>query len=239
MTLSLWALAVAVAGTVLLAAAGPAHRLGLPLGAAFTLMRWAGYVGLAGAVFSLGAMLWARRQSRRGAATVAAIAVFVGVVTAAVPYGWLRQAQGRPLIHDVTTDLENPPAFQAIGPGRARAANSLARAPEVAQLQRQSYPDLAPVTIAQPAPLVFDRARATAERLGWTIVAADRATGRIEATDTTRWFGFTDDIVVRLTPWGTGTRVDLRSVSRTGESDLGSNAKRIRTFLAALQEDRG
>jgi uncharacterized protein (DUF1499 family) len=77
--------------------------------------------------------------------------------------------------------------------------------------------------------------RLVADNQGWTIVASDPATGRLEATDTTRWFGFTDDIVVRLTPWGTGTRVDVRSVARRGSADTGTNARRIRRFLAALQ----
>jgi uncharacterized protein (DUF1499 family) len=106
----------------------------------------------------------------------------------------------------------------------------------VAMQQRQGYPDLAPLTLPEPSGQVFARARATAERLGWDIVGADPATGLIEATDTTRWFGFEDDVVVRVTPWGTGTRVDLRSVSRAGRSDIGSNADRLRRFLEALQE---
>ena len=89
--------------------------------------------------------------------------------------------------------------------------------------------------MSQPPGLVFDRARLVAENQGWTIVTSDAAAGRLEATDTTRWFGFTDDIVVRLTPWGTGTRVDVRSVSRHGTTDTGTNARRIRRFLTALQ----
>ena len=71
---------------------------------------------------------------------------------------------------------------------------------------------------------------------GWEIVTADKSSGRIEATDTTRWFGFTDDVVVRLTAWGAGTRVDVRSTARTGAGDLGRNASRIRRFLDDLGE---
>ena len=81
---------------------------------------------------------------------------------------------------------------------------------------------------------MFARARATAERLGWEIVKADPAAGLIEATDTTRWFGFVDDIVTESRRGGRGA-VDLRSVSRVGRSDIGTNAERIRAFLAALQ----
>jgi len=239
MRLSLGASGVAIASLVLLGLAGPAYRLGLPLSTAFTMVRWASYGALGGAALAVGAVFWARRKGgkNRGAATsVASLGVILGVLTAAGGYGWLRQAQRAPLLHDVTTDLENPPLFQALVSLRASAANSLARTREVDQLQRQHYADLAPVTVAQPPRLVFDRSHLIAENQGWQIVTADPGAGRIEATDTTAWFGLTDDIVVRLTPWGTGTRVDVRSVSREGTSDLGTNARRIRRFLAALQE---
>ena len=70
---------------------------------------------------------------------------------------------------------------------------------------------------------------------GWEIVAAVPEEGRLEATDRTRWFGFRDDIVVRVRSDGPGTRVDVRSVSRVGRSDLGTNARRIRGFMDALR----
>ena len=70
--------------------------------------------------------------------------------------------------------------------------------------------------------------------MGWQVAATDTAAGRLEATHTTRWFGFKDDVIVRIRPEGTGSRVDVRSVSRVGLSDLGANAERIRGFLAKL-----
>jgi len=236
MRLSLTAGGVAVAGLLLLGIAGPAHRLGLPLGDAFSVVRWSAYVALAGAVLSLGAVFWARRASRRGAAAVAAAGVVLGILTSAVGYTWLRVALGAPPLHDITTDLENPPAFTAVVARRPPGSHSLTRTREVDQLQRQHYPDLAPLVIPLPARLVFDRARLVADNQGWTIVASDPAAGRIEATDTTWWFGFTDDIVVRLTAWGTGTRVDVRSASRRGTTDTGTNARRVQRVLAALQQ---
>jgi uncharacterized protein (DUF1499 family) len=236
MKLTLAAGAVAVAGLLMLGLAGPAYQLGLPLGSAFTVVRWSALVALAGAGCSLGAVLWYRRKGRRGAAALAGAGVLLGVVTAAVGYGWLRQAQRAPMLHDITTDLENPPVFEAVVARRATAANSLVRTREVDELQRQNYPDLAPLVVAQPARLVFDRARLIADNQGWSIVKSDPAAGRLEATDTTWWFGFTDDIVIRLTPWGTGTRVDVRSAARDRTGDTGTNARRIRRFLAALQQ---
>ena len=66
-------------------------------------------------------------------------------------------------------------------------------------------------------------------------MAAVPAEGRLEATARTRWFGFRDDVVVRVRPDGAGSRVDVRSVSRVGRSDLGTNARRIRGFMDALR----
>jgi uncharacterized protein (DUF1499 family) len=236
MKLSLAAGAVVVAALLMLGLAGPAYRLGLPLGSAFTVIRWSALVALAGAGCSLGAVLWHRRKSRRGPAALAGAGVLLGVMTAAVGYGWLRQAERAPMLHDVSTDLENPPVFEAVVARRATAANSLVRTREADQLQRQYYSDLAPLVVAQPVRTVFDRARLIAENQGWSIVKSDPAAGRLEATDTTWWFGFTDDVVIRVTPWGTGTRVDVRSASRDRAGDTGTNAKRIRRFLTALQQ---
>jgi uncharacterized protein (DUF1499 family) len=92
-----------------------------------------------------------------------------------------------------------------------------------------------PVSLALSPAAAFNRALDAAQRMGWTIVAADDTAGRIEASDRSRWFGFTDDIVVRITPSGSGSRVDVRSSSRLGRSDFGVNAARIRAYLAALR----
>lgn len=235
MGLSIAACGMAVVGLALLGAAGPAYRLGVPLGSAFDMVRWAAYVSLGGAAVSVAALLWSRQKAHTGAAVVAGLGVLIGILTAAIGYGWLRQAQAAPALHDVTTDLENPPAFDALATQRPADSNVFVRSRELDQLQRQHYPDLAPVIVSQPARLVFDRARLVADNQGWTIVTSDPDAGRLEATDTTRWFGFTDDIVVRVIPWGTGTRVDVRSVSRYGTTDTGTNARRIRRFLSALQ----
>ena len=105
---------------------------------------------------------------------------------------------------------------------------------EVADAQRKGYPDIQPKMLEVPPQVAFARALETAERMGWTLVANDPAEGRIEATDTTFWYGFKDDIVIRVTRAGAGSRVDVRSVSRVGRSDIGTNARRIRRYLDKL-----
>ena len=81
----------------------------------------------------------------------------------------------------------------------------------------------------------FDRALTAARAMGWEIVASDPAQGRIEGTATTFWFGFKDDIVVRVGADGSGSRVDVRSLSRIGKSDVGANARRIRDYLGKVK----
>ncbi|MDA1183318.1 MAG: DUF1499 domain-containing protein [Acidobacteria bacterium] len=239
MTFTLLACAIAALGLALLGIAGPAYRIGvLSLPNAFTLFRWAAYAGLAATLVGLVAGGLAYRRGARVATFLAAMAALGGAAAFGIPFEWQRQARSVPPIHDITTDLERPPTFDAIVPLRADAPNSLERPSDLSERQRLGYPDLAPMTLPVPSDQAFDRALAAARQAGWTIVTADKGTGRIEASDTTRWFGFTDDVVVRLTPSGDGTRVDVRSVSRVGGSDVGTNARRIRQYLAALREMR-
>ena len=222
-------------GLILLALAGPSYRVGvLSLTYAFTLLRWAAYTGIVAVVLGTIAAGLAYRRHLRVQMVVAAPALLAGLVAVGVPFEYQRRARAVPPIHDISTDLENPPTFEAILPLRADAPNGLERTSEVTELQRHGYPDLAPVTLPIPLDQTFDRALAAAQEAGWQIVTADKSSGRIEATDSTRWFGFKDDVVVRLTPWGAGTRIDMRSVSRIGRSDIGTNARRIRQYLDRL-----
>lgn len=225
---------VAVLALVVLGIAGPAYRLGASLPTAFAIMQWAEYIGIAATLIAIGSAIYSYRGRKWVGTLVSVLALVVGLTAIAIPMSWQRRVQRLPSIHDITTDLENPPAFQSILEKRADAPNTLDRTPQLSVLQREGYPDLAPVTLPTAPPATFDRALAVAQSHGWEIVTADKSSGRIEATDTTRWFGFTDDVVVRLTPWGAGTRVDVRSTARTGTGDLGRNASRIRRFLDDL-----
>ena len=147
-----------------------------------------------------------------------------------------------PGIHDITTDTQNPPQFVDVLPLRADAPNTTVygggegETPEsLAALQQSAYPDIVTRPFQESPTAVFERAAAAARSLGWDIVAEVPAEGRIEATDTTFWFRFKDDIVIRIRPAGNGGAVlDARSVSRVGRGDAGKNAERLRAFFAAL-----
>jgi uncharacterized protein (DUF1499 family) len=233
---SLLALGITVLSLALLGLAGPAYRLGLSLGSAYQIIIWTSHIGGAAALGAIVIAVLAYRARHWMRLTVAAIAAIVGLTSFAIGFNAQLRREHSPAIHDLTTDLENPPTFTAVVARRANAPNRLDRATGLAELQRQGYPDLVPVTLQARPEQTFDRALAAAQSLGWEIVTADKSSGHIEATDKTRWFGFEDDVVVRLTPWGTGTRIDVRSVSRTGVGDAGRNAARIRRFLQELQK---
>lgn len=208
----------------------------------FSLMPWAAYCGLAAMAVAALAVLFGRRSIAGQQIAIALLAFAVGAAMAYVPWHYDRMRGTVPPIHDITTDWQNPPQFSAILPLRqAESANPVDyEGAKVSDLQRRAYPDIAPVTLDLPPAEAFDRALAAAQRSGWTVVAADKQAGRIEASEKSRWFGFTDDIVVRVGPMaggaGNGSRVDVRSVSRLGRSDFGVNAARVRKYLAALRE---
>jgi uncharacterized protein (DUF1499 family) len=229
-SIGLWALALAGLSGLALLVSGPGYRLGvLSLPAAFAVLRWGAYGGLIAAALA-GVALW----RARGRSPLGVAALVLALIVLAVPLRLQRLAASAPPIHDITTDTANPPVFDAVVPLRAGARNPLDYSQEVARQQREHYPDITPLILELPAAHVFEQALQAARDSGWEIVAANADAGRIEATATTRFFGFKDDVVVRLTALGERTVVDVRSVSRLGRGDLGTNARRIRDYLARL-----
>lgn len=217
------ALGLAILAVALLVLSGPGVRAGLwPFRVGFGMFAGALIAGLA----AMGAALvgLAVPRLRAGAVPALTAALVLGAASAALPLDNLRRVKTLPYINDITTDTETPPQFSQPRPYQ----------PHFAELQRIGYPDLKPLELPVPPGQAFAHARAAAQALGWEIVAADESAGRIEALATTFWFGFKDDIVVRIVPVGTGSRIDVRSRSRVGRSDLGANAGRIRNFFAAI-----
>lgn len=149
------------------------------------------------------------------------------------------QAGDVPPIHDITTDTEDPPGFEAAAALRGANSNPLDIKPEVIEQQLAAYPDLATLESGDSYTESYNLALTTARELGWEITREDPNAGFIEAVDTTAIMGFKDDIVIRVRSHADGSRVDLRSVSRVGRSDLGANAGRIRAFQRAFEGANG
>jgi uncharacterized protein (DUF1499 family) len=177
------------------------------------------------------ALLWARRH----VLLPAFIGLALGLVVAGIPWQMKLTAQRVPPIHDISTDTDRPPVFVSVLPLRQDAPNPAEYGgPDIAAQQRAAYADLKPLLLTVPPDQAFGKALAAARDMGWDIIAVDPAEGRIEATDTTFWFGFKDDVVIRVAAVDHGSRIDVRSVSRVGKSDVGTNAKRIRSYMDRL-----
>ena len=216
-----------------LGASGLGHRLGLwEFKAGIALVKYAAYLSVAAVVVCLiGLALWLTGYSPHGMIP-ALIGLIIGGCVLGLTLKWKHNLDSVPYIHDITTDTDNPPIFVAILPLRAGAPNPAEYGgPELARQQKDGYPDLRPSSLSTSPEAAFPRALQAAKDMGWEIVASDPQALRIEATDTTFWFGFKDDVVVRLSPSPAGSRIDVRSVSRVGKSDVGTNARRIRAYL--------
>lgn len=217
------------------AAAGLGYRFGLwPLSQAFDILRLGAYASAAALALSAIGMLFLLWRRRFAGVLTLAPAVLVAGFALYVPWKMADLAKSHPPIHDISTDLEAPPDFVTLKAAREKSPNGWGWSGN-SSLQRQHYADLTPVILKLPREKVLPLVESAARSMGMSIVEANVADGRVEASTRTAWFGFTDDVVIRLRGEGDGTRVDIRSASRVGVSDLGKNAERVRDFLARLK----
>ena len=174
---------------------------------------------------------------RTGAIVLGALALIIAGTTAYVPYNLRQTVRAVPAIHDITTDFDNPPQYIRIATLRKKTDHPAAYdGPEVAAQQQKGYPDIGPIVLKAPADKVFGASRIVLQSMGLEVIDAEPIQGRIEATDRSLLFGFEDDVVVRIVGGADGTtKVDVRSKSRVGRSDLGINAARVREFGIALR----
>jgi len=187
-----------------------------------------------------------RRKGRKtrwpllGLGTVFAIGFMGYLASWAIPMLTL------PAIHDITTDLADPPQFTALTlrednwdniPGADEdAMRGMNPRQRWATVHQEAFPDIRSVRIDQPVAEVVEKAKRLAEDRGWKIVNVDPASGNLEATDTVSLFRFKDDVVIRARAAenGAASIIDMRSVSRVGVHDLGVNSERVRKFLSDL-----
>lgn len=210
-------------------------RFGLwDIGRGFQLLYTGVFVAAAVLVLGIAVLVFALRAGRKSAVLPIGIGLLASVVALATMGQQYRLTTTLPPINDITTDLDDPPAFGAL---ELRGGRVLDYEPDKGVAQRRSYShigtqqsDLAPDDASQ-------KALAVARELGWDVLADTDADGEltVEATATTFWFGFVDDVVVRIRPEGNGSLVDVRSASRVGSSDLGANARRIDAFMARFR----
>jgi uncharacterized protein (DUF1499 family) len=236
-----WGVLGAALALLLLGLAPLGWRLGLwPYAISFVLIGLAGLLAIVGAVLAGIGLSFGRATLRWRGAALPVLAVLLGL-GGLVAIGQIARHGAVP-IHDISTDLDDPPAFVAALPARhaEHAASEAYAGATLARQQQGAYPDIAPTLLAAAPAQVFALALATAKAMpGWTITASDPQAGRIEASQASFWFGFVDDVVIRVRPAGAGSRVDMRSLSRQGVGDLGVNAWRVRAYMAALKQAAG
>jgi uncharacterized protein (DUF1499 family) len=199
-------------------------------------------VGLVLAILlALGTLIriWFGGQLGAGQAFAGIVIALIGL---ALPLWYLAQFFMLPSLTDIETTPRQPIDFKQLTSTRPPGANPLEEPDETtAALQEQAYPDIRPMELERSSREVFDMVSEAVKRLGWTVVATeppgDTGVGRIEATDRTMIMGFTDDVLVRVTGDDAHALIDVRSVSRYGLHDFGTNAERIRTLFAEVKSE--
>jgi uncharacterized protein (DUF1499 family) len=196
------------------------------------------YAGAGVAVIAVLAAFSAILNRRTGAGAVSVLTLIGALLVVWVPYSNRVALQASPRLSDITTDMRNPPLFEKTKLLRraTKARNTLDYDEEKAEVQRKHYPDIKPVILPVPPGEAFERCLAAVKRFGWTIVTADKLIGKIEAHETSLFFGFVDDVSIRILTEGSGSRVDIRSSSRVGRRDAAKNANRVRRLISAISE---
>ena len=224
---------VSLSAFLLVALPGPLYKYGVvDLGTAFTGFKFGVFAGIATLILLVLQILFKRKTVTLGSTIMA---LLLSTIAIAIPLSMLNKGKSVPPIHDISTDLVNPPEFVAIAPLRADAPNPVEYAGvEVATQQRAAYPELQTLNYTQSKSELVEATKQVIDHLGWQLVNIDADQGIVEATDRTMWFGFKDDVIVRITDNGSKRLVDIRSKSRVGGSDLGKNAERIHKFIEEL-----
>lgn len=207
---------------------------------------WTALAALIALVIGIIGIVLDRRKSRKTRWPFLGLGLLVSLGFMGYIASYMMTARSLPAIHDITTDLADPPEFSAL---KIRADNwdnipgaddsdmqGMNPRQRWATLHQDAYSDVRSVRIDQPVADVIEKAKRLAEDRGWEIVNVDAAAGHLEATATISLFRFKDDVVIRARAAenGNASIIDMRSVSRVGVHDLGANAKRVRQFLSDL-----
>ena len=234
-TKSMWSKLI-LGGSIVGAALLPVGALGARFGAweftvGFLFLLIGSIIGAIGVVVGIAALIAAKKRGLTGDKPAIYVGMAISALILAVMGMQLTNA-GVPPIHNISTDITDPPQFDAVVAIRGEDANPLDYAADkIASLQQEAYPWVTPLQTERSPTDSFAHAVGVLQDMGLELVNEAPLQGMIEATATTFWFGFKDDMVVRIRPKGTGSVIDVRSVSRVGMSDLGANARRIGEFL--------
>lgn len=234
-----WGAILAVLGALAVIISGYGYQWGWwHFSTGFTMIPWGTGAAIVGGIMA-GIGFFRIKEWKKNYTIAGVTAIIFGIAALANFSYWFFEVQkGYPPIHDITTDTLNPPEFDAIVPLREGAPNP----PEYihengpAEAQKEFYSDLETLNVSMNYDQAYDRALATVREMPWQIVGENRQEGRIEAYDKLPWFGFVDDVVIRVDTTEDGSKIDMRSKSRIGRGDLGVNADRIRAYFEEYQD---
>ena len=227
-----------VVGAVLLPVAALESRIGLwPFLVGFLLLAVGFLLAVLALLVGVARLALSARRGDSAEYPALGVGMVLGLLVVGVLGTIIGGALGAPGIHNISTDLDDPPVLRAVLDQRQGVNPHIYDADQsvgdstLGEVQRAAFPDLTTLWSTVGVAEAVDRSVAVLEDMGLKIVQIDRDSSVVEATDTTFWFGFKDDVVVRLRTGGDATLVDVHSVSRVGQGDLGANAQRVRTFL--------
>ena len=234
---ALLGLGLAVVAGLVLIIAGPGYRYGWwPLDRGFSMVGYGLLLGLAAISLSVAALMlsWYVVSTRGRIYGLAGL--IVALVVAYVPYHWYLLERDSPPIHDIVTDTDRPLAFDRLAAARGAGENSVAYGgADVARLQHEAYPTIAPLISERSPSDAFAAVMEVVSDANWDVANVDTDAMTVEATDRSFWFGLREDIILKVTPAGAGSRIDMRSQSRIRISDAGTNARRVMQVLEALR----
>ena len=235
--MGIWLKIISLVAVVCLPLTVLAYRMDMyNFGVAFSILQVLGPLFALITLSSLVVMIVSKKKNPRSAAN-ARVALLVSLVPVLALGYQAYKGTTLPPIHNISTDVVDPPEFRRIAQLRTSNSNPLEYSTEeLADVQKQAYPHIKSLNSDLKPAAAYRKALVVVQALGWDVVAEFPARGVIEASQTTMIWGFTDDIVVRVKAAPGGSVIDLRSVSRIGVSDLGANAARIEKFLAGFSQ---
>lgn len=198
---------------------------------AVIILKWAAYTGVFASLLCLSGLVMARPAGKRRGFIYSLLGLFIVVPMILFLQSWKEAKQMSPPISDITTDTENPPSFWYAPNSRTYGGF------ETETFQKEFYPEIKPLILVVSAEQAFDLSLKVIKNKGWKLWQPDRNELHIEATATTFWFGFNDDVAIHITSLAKNkSKVDVRSTSRFSGGDGGTNAKRVHSFFKALKK---
>jgi uncharacterized protein (DUF1499 family) len=237
MRLIVYGTILAILGALSVLLSGYGYQWGWwSFGFGFSIIPWGTGAAVLGGIIS-GIGFFRIPDRTKNQTIVGAIGIGLALIALAnIGYWYMEVQKGYPPIHDITTDIQDPPQFKAIVPLRVDAPNpsEYIRDNGTPESQRSFYGEIEPIIVNMPYDEAFEHALKAVNELSWTLVDENKEEGRIEAYEKLAWYGFIDDVVIRVDTTETGVEIDIRSKSRIGRGDLGVNAKRIRSYKKAF-----